>query len=623
MLTEAIAAARTGDRARARELLSRLLRSESSNPEYWIWMSAVVESKREKIYCLESALRLDPTNRAAMRGLVILGARVPEAAELAAAVKVPTRKIDFLPKGLDVERGRSIPWRKLGTGSIGLIAVAAVVGLIIVLAPLVKSLLGTRGYRPASTLPAPSSTQTDTPKPGTPTATPIPAATRVMRTPIPTELAATPLEYLVPRTSTPTPLLAVTPHPFEAYESGLNALKQGNYEMAVTFMDQIIKSDPDLPDVYYFKGEALRHLGEIAEAIRAYEGALNIDTNFAPAYLGRGQVLMERNIDQALKDFNSALRIDPTLTGAYLELAAYYASEDLWVKLESTMQTAIDLGLTTPMLYLRLSEAQLNIGDSEAALESALEGSANDPSLLEGYLAIGRAYVAVGINQLDESYFASAIWPLQTYLVYRPEDHRALAALGRAHVGLGEFETAAEILYRALEVNNMYAPAYLARAIFYTELGEYESAELDLTSARRYSVPTYDYYLATARIKYILNNFDQALENINLAISEANEEIKVSLRGRKLAEGYALRALIYEPNPDLLDDAILNWEWVIQLQNVRPETRALAEVHLLELKGEGPTQTLTTSPGLTGTPATPTPTLTPTPTVTTSPSPTP
>ena len=102
MLTEAIAAARTGDRARARELLSRLLRSESSNPEYWIWMSAVVESKREKIYCLESALRLDPTNRAAMRGLVILGARVPEPAELAAAVKVPSRKIDFLPKGLDV-----------------------------------------------------------------------------------------------------------------------------------------------------------------------------------------------------------------------------------------------------------------------------------------------------------------------------------------------------------------------------------------------------------------------------------------------------------------------------------------------------------------------------------------
>jgi tetratricopeptide (TPR) repeat protein len=623
MLNEAIAAARTGDRARARELLSRLLRSESSNPEYWIWMSAVVESKREKIYCLESALRLDPTNRAAMRGLVILGAREPEAAELAAAVKVPTRKIDYLPKGLDVERSWNIPWRKLGKGSIGLIAVVAVAGIIVLLAPLVKSLLGSRGYRPASTLPAPSPSQTDTPKPGTPTATPIPAATRVMRTPIPTEFAATPLEFLVPRTSTPTPLLAVTPHPYEAYESGLNALKQGNYEMVVTFMDQIIKSDPSLPDVYYFKGEALRQLGDIAEAIRAYEGALNIDPNFAPAYFGRGQVLLQRNTDQALKDFNSVLRIDPTFTGVYLELATYYASEDLWLKLENTMQTAIDLGLRTPMLYLRLSEAQLNNGFAESALENALEGSADDPSLLEGYLSIGRAYVAVGINQLDEAHFASAKWPLQTYLVYMPEDQRGLAAIGRAQVGLGEFEDAMEVLNRALEVNDTYAPAYLARGILHTEIGEYELAEQDLTSARRYSVPTYDLYLATARIKHILNKFDQALENVNLAISEANEESKISLRERKVAEGYALRALIYETNPDLADDAILNWEWLLQLNNVRPETRSLAEAHLQELTGEAPTQTPSSSPEPTTTPETPTPTRTPTRTVTASPSPTP
>ena len=82
-LTEAIAAARAGDRSHARELLSKLLRADSANPEYWIWMSSVVDSECEKIYCLESALKLDPSNRAALRGLVILGARNPEEAELA------------------------------------------------------------------------------------------------------------------------------------------------------------------------------------------------------------------------------------------------------------------------------------------------------------------------------------------------------------------------------------------------------------------------------------------------------------------------------------------------------------------------------------------------------------
>ena len=70
MITEAIAAARAGDRARARDLFSRLLRTDSANAEYWVWMSSVVDTDRERIYCLESALKLDPTNRAAMRGLV-------------------------------------------------------------------------------------------------------------------------------------------------------------------------------------------------------------------------------------------------------------------------------------------------------------------------------------------------------------------------------------------------------------------------------------------------------------------------------------------------------------------------------------------------------------------------
>ena len=41
MLTEAIAAVRVGERARAREILSKLLRADSQNAEYWVWMSSV------------------------------------------------------------------------------------------------------------------------------------------------------------------------------------------------------------------------------------------------------------------------------------------------------------------------------------------------------------------------------------------------------------------------------------------------------------------------------------------------------------------------------------------------------------------------------------------------------
>ena len=41
MLREAIESLRTGDRVRARDLLTRLLKADQKNAENWVWLSAV------------------------------------------------------------------------------------------------------------------------------------------------------------------------------------------------------------------------------------------------------------------------------------------------------------------------------------------------------------------------------------------------------------------------------------------------------------------------------------------------------------------------------------------------------------------------------------------------------
>jgi len=632
MLTEAIAAARAGDRSRARDLLSRLLRADSSNAEYWVWMSAVVESKRERIYCLESAIKLDPTNRAAMRGLVILGARTPEEAEIASAVRIPRRQVAAIATGPSVGRGIQIPWKWVGTGALGLVAIAAIWGLARVVGPWLGSIVRrqAQAYRPASTLPPVSPTATTTHLPGTPTATPIPAATRVMRTPISTELAGTPLSLLVSATSTPTLVLGVTPHVYGAYDSGIKALIRGDYELALEYMTQVTDADPSLPDAHYFRGEALRLMDKIGEAIKAYDRAVNTDPDFAPAYLGRGRALLLRNTDAAINDLNRALKLDPSMTEAYLELGTYYASNKLWLRLANTMKAALEAGETTPMIYIRLSEAQISLNKPQEALENALEGSANDPTLLPGYLAVGRAYVAVGVDTFEPDHFSAALWPLKTYLIYTPDDHRGLACLGRAQVNLGQYEEAMTVLNYAIELQDRYAPAYLARGILNADIGEYEAAIDDLTLARRYSPATFDLLLSTGRAYFLMGDFNitgdfnDALDFINPAIAVANEETNFSIRGTKLAECYALRAQVYE-NINRLDYAIREWKWVLSLENVRPETRAIAETRVAELTGQGPTRTPTASPTLTpsATATLPSPTATLAATSTTTPSKTP
>src|SRR5262249_46330200 len=82
MFEEALQAIKDGHRQRGRDLLTRLIKVDQSKPEYWLWMSATVDSEKEQIYCLQNVLKLDPNSVPARRGLVVLGALRPEEAGL-------------------------------------------------------------------------------------------------------------------------------------------------------------------------------------------------------------------------------------------------------------------------------------------------------------------------------------------------------------------------------------------------------------------------------------------------------------------------------------------------------------------------------------------------------------
>jgi tetratricopeptide (TPR) repeat protein len=635
MLTEAIAAVRVGERARAREILSKLLRADSQNAEYWVWMSSVVDSPRERKYCLESALKIDPTNRAALRGLVILGERTPTDRELSQALKIGRRQIEPLqeitPTKVEAEPDKQAPVitpsseaakspfqprrRSVFSRVMLLVFVAAIgVGGIAALIYFVGPMLQPRYFGFASTLPAASGTATDTPLPGTPTATPIPAATRIIRTPIATEFYATPLSLLIPVTATPTPIAGLTPHPnIEAFSAGVAALERGDYEEAIEFFDQTIEIDPDFVPALYFKGEALRRSDQIGTAIRAFDDASQIDPEYPAIYLGRGRALLERDEIAAEQDFQRAVDRDPQFVEAYIELAEYYTERWLWQRLETTLEQAIADGAGTPLLYIYLSNAEINLAKYEKALAASLQGSADDPGLLEGYLAVGRAFIALAVNTLESSYFPSAIWPMETYLTYAPEDPTGWAIYGRALVGLGDYDLALHTLNTAIALDDRSAPAYKARGILYTELGQYDLALQDLYDARRYGTETFDLMIATARTLYLRGEYQLALrEYINPTVTEATTIASSFIKERKLAEAYALRGLIYETNPDNISDAIRQWSWILDFENALPETKALAQQHYDELTGVGPTRTPTTSPTPT-IEVTPTPTATPTP----------
>ena len=220
MFQEAVQAARQGQRIRARDLLTRLLRADQANPKYWIWLSAVVDTRKEQVYCLQTALKLDPNDPEARKGLILLGAMEP-GPDLAPVPPV-NRHWEIPLEQSPRPTGLRAVWANpvLRGIFLGVLSVA-ILGLI------AAGIFGFRfgklpvAFFPTKT-PGPSPTFTTTP-------TTIPR-TRVVvtATPIPPTFAVpTPLWMLLKATYTPTPMYVNTPHAIsEAYRAALRGARE-------------------------------------------------------------------------------------------------------------------------------------------------------------------------------------------------------------------------------------------------------------------------------------------------------------------------------------------------------------------------------------------------------------
>ncbi len=79
-LKEATAVIRSGDKEAGKELLLDILQDNPENDIAWVWMSAVVDTDDLRLECLEEALKYNPDNRMAQKGVAKLKKKVQETA---------------------------------------------------------------------------------------------------------------------------------------------------------------------------------------------------------------------------------------------------------------------------------------------------------------------------------------------------------------------------------------------------------------------------------------------------------------------------------------------------------------------------------------------------------------
>ncbi len=477
LLKEALEALEKGDRRQARELLTRLLKIDRDNPETWLWMSVVVDSQKESRFCLKEALTLDPQNDRALRGLRMLGEEVASPRPLVDIKQARKAwKTSLEPEQKSRIKTRGMHMSLLGYSLLGgLVMVVVIGGVILALTP---------RYRPDT---SPILRWTVTP-------TLTPTIALATNTPLPGGVV--PLESLLAHTFTPTPRYVSTPHNrVEAYSLAIRALDNGDFAAAIDYFNQVLKTEPESADIYYQIGECYRLLEQNSDASDAYQSALLVNPNFAPAYLGKARLALygnSVNLTAAADFLQTAYELDPAMPETAIEFSWLEISQgDASSALEWLAKISGDTANTAQIEVLK-AQAYLQTGKTRTALRHIDNALKLDPTYLVIYKMKGEALQASGD-------FKSSLDPLITYQAYAGESAGVNLLLARAYSETGQMENALELVTKVLSDNKNDLDALILRGELFLARGEIERAETDFDTVLRFDSKSFNALIGKAR----------------------------------------------------------------------------------------------------------------------------
>ena len=553
-------ALKQGDQARAKDILTRLLKADQNNATYWVWMSAAVETTKERIYCLETALKLDPENATAKRGLILHGALPPDENIKPFPLNRPRAWEEKLllanerPKESGFRAAMSNPAMRLA----GVIAAGVLVcGLAV---------YGFYGTRNAKFVPGSFSTAGPSP-----TFTLTPTFVNATGAPIVTQNGPTPLAVLFGVSYTATPLYVNTPRApvsQDIFYGAQAAFQKGDWDTYISSMNQISTTEPNTPDVPYYIGEAYRFKGDCRTALTYYNNSLKIDPQFAPGYLGlaRARICIDPGADTT-QLYDLALQYDPNYGEVYLDRANFNLVRKDFNAALPDLEKAGELMPDSALVQVAFAHAYLLQGDNVKALAAAQKANKTDLTLLPSFYYLGTALVANGQYQ-------DAIKPLLTYLIYVPKDGAAYAMLGQAYAVTDQYQLAIDALGTGLKLDPNQVQGYVYLGQSYLALNDLDNASINFKKALQFFPDSFNANIGLTETLYKGGTFGSAYLQAETSKSKATNNTQLAL-------AIYWRALSQEGRQSY-GDAIADWKTLLSMpaDAMTADMRKTAEDHL-------------------------------------------
>jgi tetratricopeptide (TPR) repeat protein len=203
-------------------------------------------------------------------------------------------------------------------------------------------------------------------------------------------------------------------------------LDTGHLQEAVTNFNSVLATRPNDPDLLYYLGHAsgLLSKNSIDALIATHPDSARAHQALAENYFVLRQML------QAEKEFQEALRLRPDLPGLHLELGQVYANSAQWPKAEEQFRAETKLEPGSAEAAYRMGSALLQQGKAQEGFVELKRANALKPDMPETLYSLGKAASLTGDAATAEKSWLRVI-ELERETSLAAQSHFGLAALYR------------------------------------------------------------------------------------------------------------------------------------------------------------------------------------------------
>jgi tetratricopeptide (TPR) repeat protein len=268
--------------------------------------------------------------------------------------------------------------------------------------------------------------------------------------------------------------------PTDSFAYAQQLFHEKKFRETIAAVDAYLVGHPRDARAYVLRGDAKADLGDNAEALKDYNSAIKIDPEYQYAYVTRCETRLQLDdVSGALADCDNAIRLDASDPLAYEDRGDVHFQRQAWALALADYDKAVDLGRSNAYLFAARCDADRLTGKRDRAKADCEKALSLDPKSRRGLWARGRL-------ALTDGRYTDGIADLNAYIAQNPKSSdTAYYFRGLAYNRIGSYRLALDDLRTYVQRQPNDPDGYKERALASYGVGEKDAALSDLDVALR------------------------------------------------------------------------------------------------------------------------------------------